>query len=222
MAGDRGGRAARHERRVGQQRAAAGASHAREPDPTTPIRRSSTPSSRSCSPATSTRSSVTTSRRSSRCSATTPCMSMPPYDFWLQGPEEIGRWFLGEGSGCRGSRLLATQRTAALLSARTAPTDQGGHFAMGDPGDRDRQAAGSSGITTSSTPGCSQRSVFRPASIRRTCRKPNSSVIPTRSSNPASSEQGSRTSMLHPMRRAPRAATGRGSGRCRGPRGPSR
>ena len=35
-------------------------------------------------------------------------MSMPPYDFWLQGPVEMGRWFLGEGAGCRGSRLVAS------------------------------------------------------------------------------------------------------------------
>jgi RNA polymerase sigma-70 factor (ECF subfamily) len=33
-------------------------------------------------------------------------MSMPPYDFWLRGPAEMGRWFLGNGSGCRGSRLV--------------------------------------------------------------------------------------------------------------------
>ena len=35
-------------------------------------------------------------------------MSMPPYDFWLRGPANMGRWFLGQGSGCRGSRLVAT------------------------------------------------------------------------------------------------------------------
>jgi len=35
-------------------------------------------------------------------------MTMPPYDFWLQGPVEMGRWFLGQGIGCRGSRLVAT------------------------------------------------------------------------------------------------------------------
>jgi RNA polymerase sigma-70 factor (ECF subfamily) len=34
-------------------------------------------------------------------------MSMPPYALWLRGPEEIGRFFLGTGSGCRGSRLVA-------------------------------------------------------------------------------------------------------------------
>ncbi|HET9118055.1 MAG TPA: sigma-70 family RNA polymerase sigma factor [Pseudonocardiaceae bacterium] len=35
-------------------------------------------------------------------------MSMPPYDLWLRGPAEMGRWFLGQGCGCRGSRLLPT------------------------------------------------------------------------------------------------------------------
>src|SRR5438067_103623 len=35
-------------------------------------------------------------------------MSMPPYDFWLQGPVEMGQFFVGPGIGCRGSRLIAT------------------------------------------------------------------------------------------------------------------
>ena len=35
-------------------------------------------------------------------------MSMPPYPFWLQGPTEMGEWFLGEGIVCQGGRLLAT------------------------------------------------------------------------------------------------------------------
>jgi RNA polymerase sigma-70 factor, ECF subfamily len=35
-------------------------------------------------------------------------MSMPPYNFWLQGPVEMGKWFLGQGIGCAGSRLVAT------------------------------------------------------------------------------------------------------------------
>ena len=35
-------------------------------------------------------------------------MTMPPYDFWLHGPEQMGAWFLGGGSACRGSRLVAT------------------------------------------------------------------------------------------------------------------
>jgi RNA polymerase sigma-70 factor, ECF subfamily len=35
-------------------------------------------------------------------------MSMPPYPFWLSGPTEMGKWFLGEGIVCKGGRLLAT------------------------------------------------------------------------------------------------------------------
>jgi RNA polymerase sigma-70 factor (ECF subfamily) len=50
-------------------------------------------------------------------------MSMPPYPFWLQGPVEMGRWFLGEGSVCRGGRLLATAAngTAAFGSYHVDP-----------------------------------------------------------------------------------------------------
>jgi RNA polymerase sigma-70 factor, ECF subfamily len=33
-------------------------------------------------------------------------MSMPPYDFWLQGTDSVSEWLLGTGSGCRGSRLV--------------------------------------------------------------------------------------------------------------------
>ena len=34
--------------------------------------------------------------------------SMPPYDLWLQGRDNILAWWFGPGSGCRGSRLLPT------------------------------------------------------------------------------------------------------------------
>src|SRR6202042_2568333 len=36
-------------------------------------------------------------------------MSMPPFNFWLRGAAEMGRFFLGAGGVCRGSRLGATQ-----------------------------------------------------------------------------------------------------------------
>ena len=32
--------------------------------------------------------------------------SMPPYDLWLQGREDIFTWWFGPGIGCRGSRLV--------------------------------------------------------------------------------------------------------------------
>jgi RNA polymerase sigma-70 factor (ECF subfamily) len=33
-------------------------------------------------------------------------LSMPPFELWLRGPEELAAWFLGQGIGCRGGRLL--------------------------------------------------------------------------------------------------------------------
>ena len=41
--------------------------------------------------------------------------SMPPYDLWLSGREDIFRWWLGPGIGCRGSRMIPT------VSANGAP-----------------------------------------------------------------------------------------------------
>lgn len=35
--------------------------------------------------------------------------TMPPYELWLRGRDEIGKWFLGTGIGCQGARLVATQ-----------------------------------------------------------------------------------------------------------------
>jgi RNA polymerase sigma-70 factor (ECF subfamily) len=34
--------------------------------------------------------------------------SMPPFDMWLRGHEDITGWFLGAGIGCRGSRVVPT------------------------------------------------------------------------------------------------------------------
>jgi RNA polymerase sigma-70 factor (ECF subfamily) len=34
--------------------------------------------------------------------------SMPPYDLWLQGRDDILEWWVGPGAGCRNSRLVPT------------------------------------------------------------------------------------------------------------------
>jgi RNA polymerase sigma-70 factor, ECF subfamily len=34
--------------------------------------------------------------------------SMPPYELWLSGREDILRWWVGPGAGCRGSRVIPT------------------------------------------------------------------------------------------------------------------
>ncbi len=53
-------------------------------------------------------------------------MSMPPYDFWLQGPLEMRRWFLGQGIGCRGSRLVATAANGSAAFGSYRAGGEGG------------------------------------------------------------------------------------------------
>jgi RNA polymerase sigma-70 factor, ECF subfamily len=55
-------------------------------------------------------------------------MSMPPYSFWLRGPTEMGRWFLGPGAGCRGSRLVATAANGCAAFGSYRPDPDGGHI----------------------------------------------------------------------------------------------
>jgi RNA polymerase sigma-70 factor (ECF subfamily) len=54
-------------------------------------------------------------------------MSMPPYDFWLRGAAEMGRWFLGPGGGCQGSRLVATSANGCAAFGSYRPDGHGGH-----------------------------------------------------------------------------------------------
>jgi RNA polymerase sigma-70 factor (ECF subfamily) len=53
-------------------------------------------------------------------------MSMPPFNFWLRGPVEMGRFFLGQGIGCRGSRLLATSANGCAAFGSYKPDGHGG------------------------------------------------------------------------------------------------
>ena len=119
LEGRRGGRAARHHRRVGQQRAPA------------------------CR-ATSTSELAVTDRfepldeeqqallaryvdafERYDMSALTSLLhedatqSMPPYEMWLAGRDEMLRWWFGPGAGCRGSRLVPTVATGRPPSAST-------------------------------------------------------------------------------------------------------
>jgi RNA polymerase sigma-70 factor (ECF subfamily) len=51
--------------------------------------------------------------------------SMPPYRLWLQGPVDIGRWMLGVGIGCRGSRLVPVMANGSPAYAHYKPTGEG-------------------------------------------------------------------------------------------------
>ena len=51
--------------------------------------------------------------------------SMPPYRLWLRGPEQVGAWMLGTGSGCQGSRLLTTSANGCPAVAIYRPSGPG-------------------------------------------------------------------------------------------------
>ncbi|MEU1225116.1 sigma-70 family RNA polymerase sigma factor [Streptomyces sp. NPDC005828] len=53
-------------------------------------------------------------------------MSMPPYDLWLQGHDDIVGWMLGVGDVCRGSKLVATVANGAPAFAHYHPDPEGG------------------------------------------------------------------------------------------------
>jgi RNA polymerase sigma-70 factor (ECF subfamily) len=47
-------------------------------------------------------------------------LSMPPYELWLQGVDNLVGWFMGQGIGCNGSRVIpiAVNGTAGFGSYR--------------------------------------------------------------------------------------------------------
>ncbi|MGH2683156.1 MAG: sigma-70 family RNA polymerase sigma factor [Actinomycetota bacterium] len=53
--------------------------------------------------------------------------SMPPYELWLQTHEDIRRWCLGPGIGCRGSRLIPTTANGLPAFGQYKPSDSGGY-----------------------------------------------------------------------------------------------
>jgi RNA polymerase sigma-70 factor (ECF subfamily) len=54
--------------------------------------------------------------------------SMPPYEMWLVGGEQIRQWMLGPGIDCRGSRLIPTRANGAPAFAQYRPSGPGGSF----------------------------------------------------------------------------------------------
>jgi RNA polymerase sigma-70 factor, ECF subfamily len=53
--------------------------------------------------------------------------SMPPYRLWLRSHDDIRRWCLGPGIGCRGSRLVATGANGSPAYGQYKPSAEGGH-----------------------------------------------------------------------------------------------
>jgi RNA polymerase sigma-70 factor (ECF subfamily) len=52
--------------------------------------------------------------------------SMPPYALWLQGREDILRFWGGQGAACRGSRLIPTVANGSPAFAQYRPSGPGG------------------------------------------------------------------------------------------------
>jgi len=51
--------------------------------------------------------------------------SMPPYQLWLQGREDIGRWHVGPGHTCRGSVLVPVEVNGSPAFAHYRPGPNG-------------------------------------------------------------------------------------------------
>ena len=55
-------------------------------------------------------------------------LSMPPYPLWLRGRDQVRRWFVGIGHGCRGSRLVPVVANGAPAFGQYRPSGPGGSF----------------------------------------------------------------------------------------------
>jgi RNA polymerase sigma-70 factor (ECF subfamily) len=51
--------------------------------------------------------------------------SMPPYELWLRTHDDIRRWCLGPGIGCRGSRLIPTSANGSAAFGQYKPGRDG-------------------------------------------------------------------------------------------------
>ena len=55
--------------------------------------------------------------------------SMPPYDLWLRGRDDIFAWWLGPGIGCRGSRVIPTvSANGSPAFGQYKPSESGSGF----------------------------------------------------------------------------------------------
>ncbi|MDX6233586.1 MAG: polymerase sigma-70 factor, subfamily [Nocardioidaceae bacterium] len=51
--------------------------------------------------------------------------SMPPFALWLEGTTEISKWYVGQGIGCKGSRLVATAANGCAAFGAYKPSGHG-------------------------------------------------------------------------------------------------
>ncbi|MEY2403302.1 MAG: polymerase sigma-70 factor, subfamily [Acidimicrobiaceae bacterium] len=51
--------------------------------------------------------------------------TMPPFELWLRGIDDIAQWYVGQGSGCEGSKLVATAANGCPAFASYKPAGPG-------------------------------------------------------------------------------------------------
>ncbi len=54
--------------------------------------------------------------------------SMPPYEMWLLGRDDILRWWFGPGIGCKGSKLVPTVANGLPAFGQYRPSGPGGSY----------------------------------------------------------------------------------------------
>ncbi len=93
--------------------------------------------------------------------------SMPPYDLWLAGRDDILSWWVGPGGGCRNSRVIPTSlRTALPHSGSTSRARAVRATSRGRSRcSRSRTARSSSSRSSSTRSACSRSSGCRSSSI---------------------------------------------------------
>jgi RNA polymerase sigma-70 factor (ECF subfamily) len=53
--------------------------------------------------------------------------SMPPFDLWLRGTDDIAHWYTGQGASCENSRLLSTHANGRAAFGAYKSDGRGGH-----------------------------------------------------------------------------------------------
>jgi RNA polymerase sigma-70 factor (ECF subfamily) len=54
--------------------------------------------------------------------------SMPPYPMWLEGPDQVAGWLLGQGIGCKGSKVLVTAANGGAAVGTYRIASEGGYL----------------------------------------------------------------------------------------------
>ncbi len=133
--------------------------------------------------------------------------SMPPFDMWLLGRDDIMTWWFGPGIGCKGSRVIPVgTANGSPAYGQYKPSRDGGYEPWALQVRRAVATAGSGSSRSSSTPsGCSRCSAFRHGSTRSTRASPTSSSsapeLASASSSLTSSRRGQRRAAAARARR---------------------